>query len=72
MRPINERLIRISSGYISCPYSLENGSEVSLLVRGTITKKEYQDDQDGGDTEVCVLKGEDVEIIKAGNVIVGE
>lgn len=55
---INERLVKISAGYITTDESLELGTDISLLVKGTVTKIEDHDNQDGTINRIYVVKGE--------------
>ncbi len=54
---INEHLLKISAGSITLLSPLELGSEVSLLVKATVTKVEDHDNQDGSFNRVYVVKG---------------
>lgn len=63
---LNDNLLRISAGSIYLDKPLELGTEVTLIVRGTITKTEDKDQQDGTYDRVFTCKGEIALEVKEG------
>jgi hypothetical protein len=61
---LNEKLIRISAGYIPITQDLTLGTEVIIQAKGTVVKEEKQDQQDGSYNLVHVIKIPFVEDVK--------
>ena len=55
---INEQLVKVSAAAIPISEELEMGTELTLIVTGSITKSEDKDNQDGTIDRVFTLKGE--------------
>lgn len=55
---IDSHLLKISAGAIYIDAPMELGSEVDVVVRGSVVKIEDKDNQDGTFNRVYVLKGE--------------
>ena len=54
---IDEENVKISAGYIVIQDHLEVGEDVALMVKGTITKDEHKDNQDGTVNRIVTVKG---------------
>lgn len=54
---IDENLIKISAGYIVIDEPLELDTDVTLLVKGTVTKTEDKTNNDGTFNRVYTVKG---------------
>lgn len=60
---VDQHLVKISMSKIPIESPLELGQDVSLFVKGNITKLSHEDNQDGTFDEVYVLKGLVAEVI---------
>jgi hypothetical protein len=59
---INEILVKVSSRIAIDPQELELGQDISLLVKGTIVKKEIMDNQEGS-VDICyIIKPQNVQV----------
>lgn len=54
---INEHLVKISSGLMVTDKPLKLGDDVAILVKGTVTKIEQRDNNDGTFDQIYVVKG---------------
>lgn len=56
-KEVNEYLIRISGGAIPIMHKLELGDDVVIGLKGTVTKIEAKDNQDGKYDQLHIIKG---------------
>lgn len=68
---IDEELVKVSAGYITIEDHLEVGEDVAIMVKGTISKDEHKDNQDGTVNRIVTVKGRIASSIypKEGEVI---
>lgn len=55
---INEQLVKISAVATPLAGEIEIGKEVTVVVKGTVTKSEDRDNQDGTFDRIFTVKGE--------------
>ena len=55
---VDEHLVKVSAGQIVTDKPLDLGDEVVLIVKGTVTKIEQLDNQDGTINQVYIVKGD--------------
>jgi hypothetical protein len=66
---INEYLIRVLSSKVPVDKELKLGDDVTLIIQGTITKKELEDNNDGTANDISVIKGIVAECVQEGQQI---
>lgn len=54
---INEKLVKVSMSKVPILGELKLGDEVQILMQGTVTKLEHEDNQDNTYNEVYIVKG---------------